>query len=79
MSITLADTSDAALAARRGIVDITVDPGPADLRVALRAEPSRPYKSFLTVLARLGAGAVFASLTAISCRSPDRPVTIWCS
>jgi hypothetical protein len=50
--------------ARNGIIDITVVPNPADLRVAVRADPARPYEALLTILARLGSGAVFAGLTA---------------
>jgi hypothetical protein len=64
VSDALAERSDAVAAARRGIVDIIVTPNAADLRVAARANPYRLYESLLTVLARLGSGAVFAGLTA---------------
>lgn len=65
MSEALAEMSDAVAAARRGIVDLMVTPTSADLRVASRANPYRLYESLLTVLARLGSGAVFAGLTAL--------------
>lgn len=71
MSNTLADASDAVLAARRGMIDITVDPAPADILAALRADPRHSYESFLTVLARLGAGAVLVLLTALFCWFTD--------
>ena len=63
MSDAIAARSDEVAAARRGIVDIMVSPDAADLRVAGRAHPYRLYESLLTVLARLGSGAVFAGLT----------------
>jgi hypothetical protein len=64
VSEALADVSDAVTAARNGIVDIMVVPSSGDLRVAARANPYRPYDALLTILARLGSGAVFAGLTA---------------
>jgi hypothetical protein len=64
VSEAFAERSDAVAAARNGLVDILVVPSAADLRVASRANPYRLYDSLLTVLARLGSGAVFAGFTA---------------
>jgi hypothetical protein len=64
VSEAFAGVSDAVSAARNGVVDITVVPSAVDLRVAVRANPNRPYDALLTILARLGSGAIFAGLTA---------------
>lgn len=64
MSEAFAAPLDTVAAARRGVVDLMVVPTSAERRVEARADPYRPYNAMLTILARLGSGAVFAGFTA---------------